>query len=409
MLYVMDEEVVVRFLKTSRKARKQAACYPCQRRKVKCDRGSPCKVCIARGHSFLCSYGRQSEGSNTTLPESSTPTNYNGTISDDSATLEASDISVLRKELDKLRHEVHQNRTRHRRCQAAQTESRRLRTRCKEFEALYTSLKAGDWSAMSKLDKMMDSSPDVDSETISCSQSHDESDVSNLASARTPDSTTRESSLSESMNHNSSMGQFRVSQQSTGQPWVDGRQTNHKSPSPGVSMRISNLRLTHSSDGDVSKSVTTSDLAEANKTHIPEQRAHGAKDIARFTSPTRVTNSGHGQQQILGIAADQHQVASSLIFPQACFAMSPQYQPTIVAVPQQYRGQEPAKVSGTPYPVVIEASSASHGIFVPETMTVFPDSFWMQNTSYPPMAFTQYTDLMERSYADYCSRILVNS
>lgn len=39
-----------------RKSRAPKSCYPCYRRKVKCDRSSPCTLCLKRGYPHLCTF-----------------------------------------------------------------------------------------------------------------------------------------------------------------------------------------------------------------------------------------------------------------------------------------------------------------------------------------------------------------
>jgi Fungal Zn(2)-Cys(6) binuclear cluster domain len=39
-----------------KKLRVPKACYPCYRRKVKCDRNSPCSLCVKRGYAHLCTF-----------------------------------------------------------------------------------------------------------------------------------------------------------------------------------------------------------------------------------------------------------------------------------------------------------------------------------------------------------------
>lgn len=43
-----------------RRSRTPKACYPCRRRKVKCDRGEPCDKCSDRGYPDLCVYTARS-------------------------------------------------------------------------------------------------------------------------------------------------------------------------------------------------------------------------------------------------------------------------------------------------------------------------------------------------------------
>lgn len=40
----------------NRKLRIPKACYPCYKRKVKCDRNSPCSLCVKRGYAHLCTF-----------------------------------------------------------------------------------------------------------------------------------------------------------------------------------------------------------------------------------------------------------------------------------------------------------------------------------------------------------------
>lgn len=49
-----DEETVSSLLKSKRKARAVKSCFPCRHRRVRCDGGSPCSSCLARGHAELC-------------------------------------------------------------------------------------------------------------------------------------------------------------------------------------------------------------------------------------------------------------------------------------------------------------------------------------------------------------------
>lgn len=42
-----------------RKLRIPKSCYPCYKRKVKCDRASPCTLCVKRGHPHLCEYNHR--------------------------------------------------------------------------------------------------------------------------------------------------------------------------------------------------------------------------------------------------------------------------------------------------------------------------------------------------------------
>lgn len=43
-------------LKRKRKIREHKACYPCRKRKVRCDSQIPCKTCVDRGHADICAF-----------------------------------------------------------------------------------------------------------------------------------------------------------------------------------------------------------------------------------------------------------------------------------------------------------------------------------------------------------------
>ena len=47
---------VDRMIQERQRQRSRRACYPCARRKVKCDQRQPCKTCVERGYPDLCSY-----------------------------------------------------------------------------------------------------------------------------------------------------------------------------------------------------------------------------------------------------------------------------------------------------------------------------------------------------------------
>lgn len=57
-----DEREIDRVLRLKRNQNEMKACIPCRRRKVRCDKGCPCKTCQKRGHPLICAYdlGRQS-------------------------------------------------------------------------------------------------------------------------------------------------------------------------------------------------------------------------------------------------------------------------------------------------------------------------------------------------------------
>ncbi|CRG92034.1 putative transcriptional regulatory protein C3C7,04 [Talaromyces islandicus] len=59
-----------------RKSRAPKSCYPCYRRKVKCDRKSPCTLCVKRGYPHLCTFDHP--GKEDKKPLESPPTSQDG-------------------------------------------------------------------------------------------------------------------------------------------------------------------------------------------------------------------------------------------------------------------------------------------------------------------------------------------
>lgn len=51
----MDREEIDHILRRGRKPTEKA-CYPCHRRKVRCNHAQPCSTCQRRGHPEICSY-----------------------------------------------------------------------------------------------------------------------------------------------------------------------------------------------------------------------------------------------------------------------------------------------------------------------------------------------------------------
>ncbi|KAH6638479.1 fungal-specific transcription factor domain-containing protein [Boeremia exigua] len=54
-----------RVLRERRRSRNKVACYPCKKRKVKCDAGQPCAMCVRRGHPAICMYLENHTGRST--------------------------------------------------------------------------------------------------------------------------------------------------------------------------------------------------------------------------------------------------------------------------------------------------------------------------------------------------------
>ncbi|KAK6212015.1 hypothetical protein LQW54_005543 [Pestalotiopsis sp. IQ-011] len=75
-----DEETVSSLLKSKRKARAVKSCFPCRHRRVRCDGGSPCSSCLARGHAELCQRqaGISASAPAAPAPQPSAPTASSG-------------------------------------------------------------------------------------------------------------------------------------------------------------------------------------------------------------------------------------------------------------------------------------------------------------------------------------------
>lgn len=56
-----SHDEVDRVLRLKRKEREVRACYPCRKRKVKCDGTQPCRTCQKRNHPHICTYDLPSD------------------------------------------------------------------------------------------------------------------------------------------------------------------------------------------------------------------------------------------------------------------------------------------------------------------------------------------------------------
>src|SRR4051812_21304082 len=52
----VSHDEVDRVLRLKRQEREPKACYPCRKRKVKCDGTQPCRTCQKRNHSHICTF-----------------------------------------------------------------------------------------------------------------------------------------------------------------------------------------------------------------------------------------------------------------------------------------------------------------------------------------------------------------
>lgn len=64
----VQRQEIDRVLQLKRKQREAKACYPCRRRKVKCDSGHPCRTCQKRGHPQICAYDVTKDSSPHSFP-----------------------------------------------------------------------------------------------------------------------------------------------------------------------------------------------------------------------------------------------------------------------------------------------------------------------------------------------------
>ena len=52
----VSQDEADRVLRLKSREREAHACYPCRKRKVKCDGHHPCRTCVRRKHPHICSY-----------------------------------------------------------------------------------------------------------------------------------------------------------------------------------------------------------------------------------------------------------------------------------------------------------------------------------------------------------------
>jgi len=67
----VSQDEADRVLRLKSRERETHACYPCRKRKVKCDGHHPCRTCVRRKHPHICSYqlrGRGGPSSPVTAP-----------------------------------------------------------------------------------------------------------------------------------------------------------------------------------------------------------------------------------------------------------------------------------------------------------------------------------------------------
>lgn len=73
-----SQDEVDRVLRLKSRERESHACYPCKKRKVKCDGTQPCKTCQRRKHPQICTYelshSRRRSTSHRAITRSASPT-----------------------------------------------------------------------------------------------------------------------------------------------------------------------------------------------------------------------------------------------------------------------------------------------------------------------------------------------
>ena len=124
-------------IRTARKLRQPKACYPCYKRKVKCDRGRPCTTCSERNHIDLCSY--QAGERRQSIPFSDNASVASGEIPSEDA---QSQITISRPEWDRLQSELHSLRAQSLLILDLQQQVRDLQEREAKFNAMIKMLKA---------------------------------------------------------------------------------------------------------------------------------------------------------------------------------------------------------------------------------------------------------------------------
>lgn len=58
----VSQDEADRVLRLKSRERETHACYPCRKRKVKCDSHHPCRTCVRRKHPNICSYQLRGRG-----------------------------------------------------------------------------------------------------------------------------------------------------------------------------------------------------------------------------------------------------------------------------------------------------------------------------------------------------------
>lgn len=417
----MDDDAVMAVLKNSRKARKQTTCYPCQRRKVKCDRGLPCAVCVARGHSFLCSYGRPTE----TLKTSSSFTlgseessHSNGRQSSPGS---ESQLSALRDQLNHLHQELNQVRKRDRECEEAEDQVRRLQARCREYEAVHSSLRAGDWSALERINDIVKDGSDASSASGASSTSSISPDIllcPQDATMRdgtpyslpvdTPqaiDVSTSLSTLQSSRRNLVSTDNQRVSESSTftqsktqqmGPPTRDMSRVQH--PQHYFQQRETAHESTPGCYSSISMDITNLSY-----------RFEGVSNCAVQPSAPNASNYAILVHQVANNDVQGTQITGSSKLPENRRETPSSHPPIVPASALRQQNQQARVGQVSQAPCFIQSSNTVLSDPMMQQAGMASDSTWTQVSLFPPMIYNQDSEFMERSYADYWARIVVEA
>lgn len=407
----MDDSAVMAVLKTSRKARKQTTCYPCQRRKVKCDRGLPCSVCVSRGHSFLCSYGRPTEASKT-IPPQSAFTSEDGSGSGSQSQHAESQMLVLREQLNHFHEQLQHARKRHKQCEEAEDQVRRLQARCREYEHVHAKLRAGDWSALERINESVRGESDTSStDPDSCAYSQD-------AGSRDGN-------------------EFGV--------WADISSTNDVAAITTGTVQGLKRKVMSAADNSYESAISAIGLSEVQQISPPICSTPDVQQTQNFFDQVGGTSSSATVCYPSGVVLDErnpscHHEERSQSALQASGSnrsnheymlhqmVSSSLQPNQTTLPsassEERRGAAPlhpvAPASSSDRPDQLRANALQPSSFIsdshmtslsslPERMEVTSGVSWTQFSLFPPMIFGQDQELMERSYADYWARIVVEA
>lgn len=142
----MDRDQVDAILRDCRKMRELSSCYPCHRRKVKCDRGAPCDRCVKRQHPELCCYQQGPKRPSQALAEGPSPKYERLTMT--SMLNSGLHITIPRQEWNSLMEELNRLRKERENLKVERRELYHLRAQRKNYAIVLANVKAGNWAAL---------------------------------------------------------------------------------------------------------------------------------------------------------------------------------------------------------------------------------------------------------------------